>query len=177
MDVRLKKIAERIPAALISSVKTPPRLASTFSFSFLFFFLLSINSYAARNLSLLNESLLNVNLVLLNGYGTFLSQGPLRLILIIAYIALAGAAVTNFALRMKSKELDAKTVFGIIPGFFAAGCGCGIGLLGVLGIGGSIGLASFGGNWLLGLGILLVLYAHYTFGNPELCGLKVSVES
>ena len=177
MDVRLKRIAKWIPAALISSVKTPLRAASTFLFSFLFFFVLSINSYASRNIALLTESIFNADLVVLNGYGTFLSQGLLRLSLITLYVVLAGAAVTNFGVRISSKELDFKTAFGVIPGFFAAGCGCGIGLLGVLGIGSSVGLATFGGNWLIALGILLVLYAHYSFGDPDVCGLEINVES
>ena len=177
MDSRIERAGSRVSAAILSSLRTPKRLASTVFFSSLFFLLLSINAYSPRNFVLLKESLFNLDIVLLNGYAVFLNEGVLRLTLIVLYTSLAGIATTNFGVQLLSKDLNLRNMLGVIPGFFAAGCGCGIGILGLLGLGGSLTLVPFGGNWILGLGVLLVIYALYRFGDPEVCGLEVNVGS
>lgn len=175
MDSRIA--IQRISAAAISSVKTPLRAASTLSISLLLFLVLSVNSYATRNISLLQDSLTNTPKVLLNGIGSFQAQGFEMLALVVIYCVTAGMAVTAFGIQLKSKKLDLKTGAGIVPGFFAAGCGCGIGLLGLLGITGVVGILPFGGRLALSLGIIFVVFTLYLFGDPEKCGVKVNVGS
>lgn len=175
MDGRI--VIQRISAAAISSVKTPLRAVSTLLISSLLFLILSVNAYATRNFSLLSESLTNIPTVLLNGIGSFQVQGTEMLALVVIYCITAGMAITAFGIQLRSKKLDLKTGAGIIPGFFAAGCGCGIGLLGLIGIGGVVGILPFGGRLALSIGIVFVVFTLYRFGDPNKCGVKVNVGS
>lgn len=174
---RLRTAPERVTAALLAACKTPERCLSTFSISFILFFIFAFNTNIPWNIDLLSSSIFNAGEVLLNGYSSFLVDGKLRLLLVVLYSLLVGAAVTNLTLLLSEKQLNKKSLASILPGFVAGGCGCGIGLLGLIGLGGATLALPFQGQLVVLAGIILVLYALYDMGNPEICDVKVNVGS
>lgn len=72
----------------------------------------------------------------------------------------------------QAENTGIKSLFGIAPGIFAAGCaGCGAGILGLLGITGTFALFPFQGNGIRLVGMLLVVYAIGSLGDPRQCTL------
>ncbi|MFB6144160.1 MAG: hypothetical protein ABEJ98_02505 [Candidatus Nanohaloarchaea archaeon] len=171
---RVKQAFERVTAAALAAFKTPGRAASTLSLSLLIFFVFAFNTNIPWNTDLLGESVFNAWKVMLNGYASFLVAGSLRLFSVVLYSLLVSMAVTNFGVQLLGENLNMGSLATVLPGFVAGGCGCGIGLLGLLGLGGATLALPFNGELIVLAGIALVTYALYDMGDPEVCDVKVS---
>lgn len=171
----LRQLPERVAAALISAFKTKRRSASTLSLSFLMFFIFAFNTNIPWNIDLLSDSIFNLGQVLLNGYSSFIIAGEHRLVSIVLYSLLVGAAITNFVVQLIGENFNRKSLATVLPGFVAGGCGCGIGLLGLLGLGGATLALPFQGQLVVYAGLLLVTFALYDMGDPDVCDVKVNV--
>jgi hypothetical protein len=107
--------------------------------------------------------------------GLYLNGGLTGLGTNIIYSGLIGITLTNSYSQFKVSGLEIKNISGIAPGFLVAGCaGCGVGVLGLVGVTGAVTLLPLGGFLVQLTGIGLLIWIITSIGNPEVCSISES---
>ncbi|MFB6245497.1 MAG: hypothetical protein ABEJ03_04085 [Candidatus Nanohaloarchaea archaeon] len=171
-----EKLARGLSEGLKSSLKGK-RSALTGTSAILFFTAVTLLSFPAYSSQLLSSSVFFIDEVLAALIWNMVkSSGYLGLALTAAYSALTGVAVTNTVTSIRSMGFNStKDAMGALPGIAAAGCAsCGVGFLGLIGLGGAVALFPFGGNLLRLAAVVLVAGVIANRGNPEKCAISES---
>lgn len=101
------------------------------------------------------------------------SSNYIQMVSTVVYALLAGPAIVNLYLQLKTFSTGFKNVMSIAPGFVATGCmGCGAGLIGLLGLTGALAALPFNGLMITPLAILFLAYFITKSGDPEICSLE-----
>ena len=167
---------EKILGAFYSSVQGWKRITALTSISFLTYFFFAFNTNIPWNTEILLGEPLGFIRILQIGTGTLIEGGLAGLTLKIVYSVLIGVTMVNFAVQLSQKNLSKETLGAMLPGFIAGGCGCGIGILGILGVAGAVTALPFQGNLVILGGMLLVFYSLNEMGDPEKCDVDISIE-
>lgn len=168
----MMKYIEEITKALKSSISTKRRAIFTLSSATLIFILMVLGARLTYSMQMLSYS---INLFPRAVKDLFLynSNNAIR-ILTVAYALLGGSTLTVTGLKLKNGSFGVGSL-GIAPGFLASGCaGCGVGIVGIIGLSGGLALLPFHGAEILILGIGFLLVYLYRTGNPETCSIDVS---
>lgn len=167
--------AKRILASTISAFKNWKRTTLTIAVSAFFYSLFAFNT----NISWNSEILRTGAWLQILEYGTasILTSGITSLLITVIYSALAAVTVVITLLSLRSNGLSISGLGGSLPGFLVAGCSCGVGLAGLIGIAGLTSTLPFNGDLLKIAGILVMLYALEELGKPEKCDVEISYES
>lgn len=167
----LNNLFSDVKEGIQASLSTRKRVLTSLISGLLIFSLMVLASRPNYVLQLLSSGI-NYFPIAVKDLFLYNSPGLLNKVLTISYAALGGIAVTNIGLKIKFQSSGRKGLLGVLPGFFVTGCAsCGVGLLGFLGLAGAITLLPFGGNGVLVLGILLLLFVIAEEGDPEKCEL------
>ena len=107
--------------------------------------------------------------------GLYIEGGLFSLSTSILYSLLIGITIINFVIELRNSGLSLKNLSGIGPGFLAAGCaGCGVGLLGIVGLTGTLALLPFNGQLIRIGGMMILTYFIAKIGNPKTCTIPSS---
>jgi hypothetical protein len=166
--------SKKILAAVLAAFSNWRRTAGTTLTIFLAYFFFAFNTNIGWNSGILEESLLNFPRVLQLGTVSLIEGGYMTLTLKIIYAVLIGITLTNFTVQVSRKNLSKSSLTSIAPGVVAGGCGCGLGVLSLVGLAGATALLPFNGNLVVLTGMVLMLYALNDMGDPEKCDVKVS---
>lgn len=167
---------EKIAAAFYSSFQGWKRKIAIFSISLLTYFFFTFNTNIPWNTDLILGDPLGFTKVFQIGTTTLIEGGLAGLGLKIVYSVLIGITMVNFGIQLSQKNLSKETLGAMLPGFIAGGCGCGIGILGLLGIAGAVTALPFQGNMVILAGMLLMIYSLNEMGDPEKCDIDISIE-
>lgn len=171
----MKEISSKqIIAAALSSVSNRRRALGTSLIVFLTYSFFAFNTNIPWNVDILSAGLLNFPRVLHLGTVSMIQGGYLGFILKITYSVLIGITLTNFAVQVSMKNFSKSSLTSLAPGVIAGGCGCGLGVLSLIGLAGATALLPFNGNLVVVAGMGLMLYALNDMGDPQKCDVKVS---
>jgi hypothetical protein len=171
----MKEISSnRILAATLSSISDWKRALGTSFIVLLTYFFFAFNTNIPWNIDILSSGLLNFPRVLYLGTVTMIQGGYFGFLLKIIYAVMIGVTVMNFGIQLTRDNLSKSSLTSLGPGLLAGGCGCGIGILSIVGLAGATALLPFNGNLLMIAGLGLMLYALNDMGDPEKCDVKVS---
>lgn len=167
----VENLTLRITRAIKASISGIGRLSTTIALSLTVFLLLAFTTDIPWHLETLKMGIGYWDQALLNGVTSVYLGGLLSLTLTTIYSILSGIVLTNFGVQLFEKNFAGKELGGILPGFVATGCAsCGVGLTAFLGITGA-SIAPFGGDMFKLAGIILLLYALYHLGDPDICSI------
>lgn len=167
---------EKMLAAFMVSFQGWRRKAVFISISLLTYFFFTFNTNIPWNTELLFGNTLGFTKVISIGTETMLQGGITNLALKVIYSLIIPATLINFGIQLRSKNFNKHTLTAMLPGFIAGGCGCGIGLLGFLGVAGAVTALPFQGNLVLLAGLILMIYSLNTMGDPDNCEINVSIK-
>lgn len=170
----VEEISSRLYRAGKAALSSRKRFLSSLFFSTLVFLLLAFSTDIPWHMQTIQMGLEYWDEALLNSIiGVYLG-GLNSLILTLSYSILSGVVLTNFGLQLFNKNFAGRELGGILPGFVATGCAsCGIGFTTFLGLTGA-SIAPFGGDMFKLVGALLLIYAMYNLGDPEICSIPSS---
>ncbi len=172
MEIETVELLERVKRASLASVSNPYRIAFTSIFAFLTLVLFAISTDVPWHLQTLQAGVGYWDDAFLNGIAGIRLGGLGTFVLTLVYSLLSGLALTNVAVQLTNSRLPAKEFSSLLPGFAATGCAsCGLGIAGVLGLTGAAAALPLGGDLLKLLGVALIIYALYSFGDPEICDI------
>lgn len=165
----------RIIASTLSSFKNWKRAGATFTTSLMFYSLFAFNTNLPWNLEILRTG----NWLQILDYGTasLLASGILGFSLTAFYSVVAGVTVVVTVVTLKTNGLELSGIGSTAPGFLAAGCSCGLGIAGILGMAGVTSALPFQGNLIKLLGVSLMLYALAELGKSEKCDININYRS
>lgn len=166
---------EKIVAAFYSSFQGWRRKTALISISLLTYFFFTFNTNIPWNTDILLGEPLGFIRVVQIGTATLIEGSLIGFGLKIIYSLLIGVTMVNFGIQLSQKNLSKETLGAMLPGFIAGGCGCGIGMLGILGIAGAVTALPFQGNLVILAGMLLMTYSLNEMGDPEKCDIDVSI--
>ncbi|QGA79974.1 hypothetical protein [Candidatus Nanohalobium constans] len=163
---------DQIVIAVKSSVDTwrTALISLLFTLSFLGLMLISTDVY--WHLETLRQG--RVLDALLNSYASIKMKGILNFPITIIYAFLGGITLTNTMIQFRNVGVR-KESLSILPGFLAAGCAsCGVGFASIIGLGAATAALPFNGLGIKVGGIILMLYALSSLGNPKTCSIPSS---
>lgn len=161
---------EDLKKGLKASVSTEKRFSGTLISSAIAFTLSALGTNPGFSAQMLTSGLGNwPAAVYLRTLGIVTSTGITGLTLTVVFSLLAGVTITNTLIQLKMNKLSLDAL-GSVPGFLASGCAsCGVGVLGLLGLGGILAALPFNGV-LIQLGAIILLLGLITVrGDPEVC--------
>lgn len=161
---------ENLLKALESSVSSPRRIVATSISSIILFILMVLGARPAYTLQLLGNSLAFLPVAVRDLF-LYNSSTAVRAMTVL-YAVLGGVTLTVTAVKLREGGLGLGSI-GVAPGFLASGCaGCGVGLLGIIGLSGGLALLPFHGKEILAAGILFLLIYLERTGDPEVCEIS-----
>lgn len=170
----VEEVPDRLLRAGRAAFSGKKRALSSLFLSMLIFLLLALSTDIPWHLQTLQLGIGYWDEVLLNSVTEVYLGGLLSLILTLSYSLISGIVLTNFGIQLLNKNFAGRELGGILPGFVATGCAsCGIGFTAFLGITGA-SIAPFGGDIFKLAGVILLIYALYSLGDPEICSIPGS---
>ncbi|MFB6114679.1 MAG: hypothetical protein ABEK04_00160 [Candidatus Nanohalobium sp.] len=163
----LNEIKEGFKAAFESRKKA----LTTISISSFTFVLLALSSFPTYSIQMFSSGFEYwIPAIQARVTGAYIAGGSSRIAIMSVYGLLTGIALTNFFTQLRNSGAEVKGLSGIIPGFIAAGCaGCGVGLLGFMGLTGALAAMPLQGNLVRVGGLGLLFYYIGKTGNPRIC--------
>lgn len=162
-------LSERIKRAGKASVSNRRRAATSFTLSTAVFLLLAFSTDIPWHLQTLKSGVAYWDNALYNSVISLYLTGKFSFLLTLSYSIISGIVLTNFGTQLLRKNFNGRELGSLLPGFVATGCAsCGVGLTAFLGVTGA-SIAPFGGNLFKLIGIILLLSAMYSLGDPETC--------
>lgn len=171
MELDLGKF-NRLRRSVRASTSNSYRKLSVTIFSVLIFLLLAFTTDIPWHLQTLREGIFYWDNAVLNGISNIYIGGIFSFGLTVIYSLVSGLALTSIAVQLKNSRVSGKGLGSILPGFIATGCAsCGVGLTGIIGLTGVAAALPFQGDLLKIGGLILLFYALYGFGDPDVCEL------
>lgn len=171
MELDLSRL-ERLRRSVRALTSNSYRKMSVITFSVLVFLTLAFTTDIPWHLQTLGEGINYWDNAALNAVSSVYLAGIFSFILAIVYSIVSGLALTSIALQLKNSKISGKGIGSILPGFVATGCAsCGVGLTGVIGLTGIAAALPFQGDLLKIGALMLLIYALYDMGDPDVCEL------
>ena len=170
VEPELNRFKDRVGKAVRASTNNSYRKAGTLFFSALIFLLFAFTTDIPWHLQTLNDGISYWDDAFLNSVASIYIAGGFSFLLTLVYSIVSGFALTNIAIQLKNSRISGKGLGSILPGFVATGCAsCGVGLASFVGLTGVAAALPFHGDLFKIAGILLLFYALYDMGDPEIC--------
>lgn len=164
---------EKVRSGILAAFESPRKASATFIISSLIFIAMALSSSPGYTLQMFSSGIEYwLPAVKMRILGTYLSGGIQNTALLAFYSLLTGIAVKNFATQLRNSGAKIRNLSGILPGFITAGCaGCGVGLMGFLGLTGGLASLPFQGGLIRFGGIGLLFYYIGRTGDPKVCAI------
>lgn len=168
--VTYQELFGRLEKAVKGSVDTNTRILSVGFFSIVIFLIFAFTTDIPWHLQTLQSGTEFWDDALLNSVTSIYLGGAFSFVLTAIYSLMSGIVLTNVGIQLKNSRISKKGIGSILPGFVATGCAsCGVGITGFIGLTGVVSALPFQGDLLKLGGLVLILYALYEMGDPNIC--------
>lgn len=170
--VNKQEVSERLNRSVRQSLQGKKRKALAAFFSSIIFLLFAFTTDIPWHLQTLEAGISYWDNALWNGVVSVYLGGLFSFILTAIYSVVSGIVLTNVIVQLRNSRISGKGIGSILPGFVATGCAsCGVGLASFIGLTGIAAALPFQGDLIKLLGLILLIYALYEMGNPDVCEL------